>query len=408
MVAQDIVQVSVGPDYTSQAYYTLSNDNITSLVNDSWDLAFTTGTFDAGVHYNEAIKSAMGALVPTLALYLAPTNNFDDVIDVSDLVDSLYNPDKSWDYGAFNSVRNPDNLVDFGWGMYNPATHVVEGNKVFVLKLRDDRWKKIRIESLANGILTVKYADLDGGNEKAIEINKTNYSASPLALFSFETENLTTGPANWDLLFTRYVSEQDAGGGNIVQYPVTGALSGRNVEVAEARDIDPIDVDHEDFIDSLKTDIDIIGWDWKRFDLGAFKWILDDRRAYFIKTPSSRLWKIFFTEFAGSRTGNIVFDKTDLGQLTAVENDQGNFVDFGVFPNPVDESFTISFSLKNEIDNVQIRMVDALGKTHWRSEVKANVGLNVLDIRRPKLSPGNYIIQVSDDTHTLSRMVFMK
>ena len=172
LISQTDVEVSTGASYSNQAFYTLSDDGTTTLDNESWDIAFSTDAEGAAILYNESAKISFGDPVPNLRLYLAPTDDFADVIDSAMLTDSLYNGEASWDDGAFNSEKDDGNPLDYGWGVLNSGTQVIEGTKVYALKLWDDTWRKIKIESLDNGVYTMKYANLDGSNETTVAIDK--------------------------------------------------------------------------------------------------------------------------------------------------------------------------------------------------------------------------------------------
>jgi hypothetical protein len=83
LFSQDIVQVSIGANYANQVYYTLADDEMTMLSNDSWDLAFAqTASFEAGIHVNESITISFGGTSPSDSLFLVPSNNFEDEIDL--------------------------------------------------------------------------------------------------------------------------------------------------------------------------------------------------------------------------------------------------------------------------------------------------------------------------------------
>lgn len=406
--AQDFVQVSVGASYSNQAYYTLSNDAVSILPNESWDLAFATIPGSGAIFYNESSRSSMAATAPELRLYLAPTDNFADVITVSSLTDSLYNPETDWETGAFNTVRNENDPNDYGWGTFNATAQSIAGNKVFALKLRDNNWIKLSIESMANSVFTVKYAGLDGSGETTITVDKTDFAGSPFAFFSFETEMATASPAGWDLLFARYRDALDPGTGEVVQYEVTGVLSGPGVETAEARNVDPQSVSYEPYLDSLSSEMDVIGQDWKFFDLGAFIWVLDPERAYFVKTAENRLWKIVFYEFDGSTTGNTTFEKTDLGLLSGLENPAGNFLDLGVYPNPVAEEMTVAFSLKEGRPKLKMYLSNALGQLVWQTNVQGHAGLNVINLHPGELAAGFYTLALGSGSDAVTAKVIKR
>lgn len=406
--AQEFADISVGASYANQAYYTLETDEVVSLENESWDLAFTIAEGSAGVLYNESATLSFTGDAPLLRVYLAPTNDFGDVFDPTVLADSLYNGEASWEDGAFNSVREDDDPLDYGWGVYNEATDVIEGNRVFAFKLRNEEWLKVQVVSLGNGVYTVKYAELDGSNEQTVSIDKADFGDSPLALFSFETGEAVASPAGWDLLFGRYLAALDNGSGEIQQYTVTGVLHGPGIEIAEARNIDPETVAYEPYLDSLETRLDVIGHDWKYFDLGEFEWVLDPERAYFIKTADDELWKVVFLTFTGSGSGNTVIEKTFLGELTSVSTPLSNFEDLGIFPNPVKDQFTLSLTLRSAQPNLPLSLFNDAGQLLWRAEVDAQAGLNVWSFEAPDVVSGVYRLVVGEINDVVVKTVVIQ
>ncbi len=393
--AQEEVTVSVGNNYSNQAYYNIDTDAVTTLDNESWDLAFSTGPTDGGIFLNEATKAVFSGTIPDLKLWLGLTTDFSDPIDPGTLTDSLFNEEEDWQNGAFNSFKDDLDPSDFGWGFYDSGDNSVVGIRVFALKLRNGNWKKIKVESMIGGVYTMKYADLNGNNETTVAIDKADFAGSPMAYFSFETGTAVASPADWNFLFTRYLDEL-GGAGTPIQYQVTGVLSGPGVEVAEARYIDPSTVDYEDYIDSFDTHLDVIGQDWKYFNLTTFSWVLESDLAFFAKMPNNDLWKLVFTGFGGSTTGNFIFEKTYLGQLTGLTEAGSNLRDFGVFPNPSSGECTLSFSLAEARENVPLRMVNGLGQEVWRSDVVGHSGLNALTLNTRNFPVGIYYVLIGE------------
>ena len=242
--------------------------------------------------------------------------------------------------------------------------------------------------------------------KQQLPLIKDDYSDSPFAFFSFGNGAATASPANWDLLFARYYSGLDAGG-EITQYLVTGVLSGPGIEIAQANNINPITVDYQLYLDSMETRLDVIGHDWKYFDLGEFSWVIDLQRAYFVKQPDQHLWKLVFIDFGGSGNGTSTFVKEDLGLLNSIENPASNFIDFGVFPNPVRDEFTLSFSLKVKRNNLQVYLVNSLGQRVWNKTVDGNAGLNVFNYQAPAVPSGVYQLVVGEGNDLMPSTLFI-
>jgi len=257
--AQEFDQISVGSSYSDQTFYDLETGEKTTIDGDSWDIAFTVFGFqDAGVFINEAAPS-MGV---ELELYDLGFEDFETQVTQADVIDRLYNSDKSWMNGAFNEGRDLSDFTDFGWGFYNPATMSVDGLKLYAIKLRNGQFLKFKIEGLIGTEYTFRYANLDGSNEKSVSFDKTTYSGNQMAYFSFDSEEvMDLEPEGWDLVYKRYSSPVEAAPDEILNYVVTGILTADGVKVAQADGVDPVTVLESDFINDYTSDIDVIGFD---------------------------------------------------------------------------------------------------------------------------------------------------
>ncbi len=391
------VTVSNGRGYAEQSFYTLSDDNTSTITNESWDIAFTTiGLQDAGIHINESANFSMGATGAELEVYAAPTTNWDDTIDETMLTNRLYNDDKSWTYGgAFNQGRDLTDPFDFGWGTYDFMTNMVNGEKVFAVKLRDGSWKKIQFQGITITTYNFRYADLDGSNEMTQSFDKTDYENGTMAFFSFGTGEVMAAPQDkWDLLFTRYASPVTQMGMTL-NYVVTGVLSRNGVEVAEAKNVDPATVEFATYQDSLSEDIDVIGYDWKSFQ---GMWMLDDKRAYFVKDVDDTMWKINFISFEGSGTGNSVFSK---GQLASTKGTIDAINQFAISPNPAQSQTQIVFDWNTKPTVLNGQLFNIQGQLVRNYNIQTNNGLNAFTLNNLPTASGIYILKISDNSQSL-------
>jgi hypothetical protein len=391
------VEASYGPSYTQQAFYQLSTDNSVNLPNDAWDIAFTTqGLQDAGLFINEAAGSGG----TELALFLVPGKTFEETITQDELGERLFNDEQNWQFGAFNQMRAQGDPFDYGWGRYNPTDMAVEGTQLFALQLRDGSFRKLEISALNGTIYEVRHAAFDGSGEVVFSLNKAEYPDTGLVFYSLTDNQAVTdipSTGEWDLLFTRYSTPLDDGTGNTLNYLLTGTLSGVNVEVAQADGIDPQTVNYEDYTDAYESVLDVIGYDWKSFDLDNFAWSLPADRAYFVKTDEGKIWKIVFIDFEGSSTGNTVFEKTDLGIVNTV--DHSLVEDFTVFPNPARTQATVSLTLKHAA-SVQLSLFNAAGQRVWSAADSRPAGFQVLEIPVSNLSAGTYWLSIQSPATT--------
>ncbi len=335
--AQDFVQVSVGPQYAMQSFYNLDTDKVDQIPNESWDIAFSNiGRQDAGVIINEA-ASLSGA---PLELYSAYENNWDNPMGTQDTLtqdNRLYNTEKSWTEGAFNSSKNPMNPFDYGWGEYIPQEQRVVGNKVFILKMRDGSLKKIQITEGGVSDYTFIYANMDGSDEQVRKVARE--PGVGVMFFSITDDTAFPLPQDCDLMFKRYAKPLDDGAGGILDYVVLGVLAAPGVETVRAAGVDPNAVDHADYYDSYTATTDNIGHDWKVFDLNEGGWVVPEDRTYFAAAKSGKIYQMTFIDFEGSSTGTSTFIKTCIGSTSTLEELD---IELNIFPNPTSDYLNVN------------------------------------------------------------------
>ncbi len=411
LLAQDLQQISCGAGYNQQSYVRIADGTEKKVNNNAWDLMFTAFGFqDAGIFINESSGSSMGQNLPQTELYYANTSDFNAIITLDSTITSTkyLNSEASWSFGAFNETRNPASPFDFGWGVYNPAMQRVEGNKVFVIKLRDGSYKKIKIESLTGTNYNIKYANLDGSNEVVKSISKTtNNTAKQLVFYSFNTNDVVdvmpTG--GFDIMYGRYTSlARDPNGTIEQQYNVTGVLTGPGALVAVAKDINPKTVVFNDYADKFGTRIDLIGHDWKT--LTGTSWLIPQDRAYFIKTVDKRVWKIVFIDFEGSATGTAVFEKTE---ISISSNSELTGLETGISPNPIQDELIITLDNKGMIaKQLNIEIMDQTGRMVLKNTIAHFDGFNVLSVNAAEWNSGLYIIRISNEKQESITQKFVK
>jgi Secretion system C-terminal sorting domain/HmuY protein len=409
--AQSFQEISTGAGYNKQSFIKLSDGSQKQINNDAWDLAFTAFGFqDAGIFINESSGSSMGQNLPLTELYYALTNDFGAAIDLEAIKDYKYlNSESSWNFGAFNEVRDTLNPFDFGWGAYQPTTNRVVGNKVYVLKLRNGEYRKIKIESLTGTTYTFRYAKLDGSSEVTKTLNKlTDNKGQKLIFFSFTTnETVDVLPSGgFDLMYCRYISiAKDPNGTIVQQYNVTGVLTGPGILTAEADGVNPATVTYTDYTDKLSAQTDIIGYDWKA--LTGISWVLDVDKVFFVKTTDNHMWRLHFIDFEGSSTGTAVMEKTDLGLFSSSNELVG--IQTGIFPNPVDDQLILSLDITEATANdINIDITNANGQVMTNRVVKNQQGLKVFEISTGDWNKGIYLVRITTGPKQISTQKIVK
>ncbi len=404
--AQSFVELSCGAGYSKQAYYRFSDDQTIQIKNDSWDIAFTAnGLQDAGIFINESSASSFTDPQPEVELYLAPTTDFNDPILPGAFIDRRYNDEKTWLYGGLNADRNPANPFDYGWGIYMPMSNKVVGQRVFVIKLRNGNYRKLSIDSLVVNTYYFRSANLDGSDEQTFSINKTEHAQAGFAYFSLDLGKLLVNPpVGWDLFWGRHTTPLDDMQGGIIEYNVTGILSGPGIAVAEADSVDPLTVDFyaDGYSGLLSKDPTVIGSDWKTFDFSA-GWIIDPDRVFFVKTRDNHIWRMTIVDFEGISTGTMVFEKYDLGLLSALESGLQGAAAPAMGPNPARPGQEIFLNWNYETGKASLYLTDLSGRLVWNNTFMAKEGFQIGGNLPESLPAGTYFLTLQQGAQRWSQ-----
>jgi hypothetical protein len=325
LAAQTATTVSTTPGNAEQVWYSLQNGVVANAPLDEWDLAFEMAGFTASIRVNTAkgitVYETNAAIADWDAVNSVDTANWTPV----------WNADSSWSVAALshgNDLADPDG-VNVGWGIYNMVTHVIQGSKIYALQMPDASWKKLKINSLAAGTYNFTYADLDGANAHTEDLVKANFSGKNFGYFSFATnstldrEPLTT---DWDLLFTKYT------GFVPTPYGVAGVLQNKDVTALQVDGVPTADAEWTSA--PLSDASNIIGSDWKSYDFNQGAYTVVGDRTYFVKDVAGNIWKLVFTAYGGSATGDMSFNQ-EMVSATGVAEQAAHTGTLIVAPNPV-------------------------------------------------------------------------
>lgn len=410
LFSQEYYLVEIGANYANQAYYTIETDESIMVGNNTWDLAFAnTSSFEFGIHVNESVDLSFTGPSPKTLLFQAPSNDFNAIITEEEIGDSLYNNEQSWAIGAVNMLRDTSNSNDFGWGVYNPNNNSILGNRVFVIQLRDNSYRKFIVESFIGGIYTLKHANLDGSDEKVALINKADYSNSHLILFSFlDNSVIDNNPTTWDLSFQRYSDLDPNNVGVFVEYTVTGILTAPGVLTIQVDDADADNIKFEDYKDKFETTTDVIGQDWKYFSFET-GWEIIDNRVFFVKTANNHLWQMVLYDFSGSSAGGYAFGFWDLGIVAKIDDLKSNFNNCTIVPNPIKSGneFTVVLESKNT-QKTSVKLININGQVIYSTKKTFNEGLNYFNIPCEYSISGNYLLTIDNGSDKIVRQVSIK
>lgn len=374
--------VTMGAGYVNQSFYSLSNGEVLTSNNTNWDISFSLSAYSATIRTN----GGMGT-----TLYKYPNGDLSSWSDVDTLgIDSwpnLMNSEESWSQGSFNTNQQD---FDMGWGNYDVITHNVIGHSIYLLNTVDGEWKKLIIEQLVDGVFSFKYANIDGSNEVIASIDQSDYADKNFVYYSLTSDSIIDrepSMSEWDLTFTKYVSQVSPE----MYYSVAGALSNKNVEVAEVNDLsDPLsynEYESQDFLLEMNT----IGYDWKTLNMDTFSYELEESRCYFVKNLEGSIYRIVFTDFTGNSSGEITLNKELISGSSVIDVDNNNINSFSVYPNPASDNATIIIDA--EADNVQLYICDGSGKKIVETQVSN--GFQATNISLSNLESGLYFVSVT-------------
>ncbi len=393
------VNLTMNPGYSDMSYFKLETNTQTNFAANSWDIAFLrVSAFDIDIRSNAhngiEVLEASNNIADWSSINLADQDNWP----------LLYNSETDW-FGSFSQGS-----ATYGWGEYNPATHHVAGTVIFVLKYANGDYVKFINEDFFNGY-TFRYSKWNGSSwdaDQTVTIPNANNPDNKYNYFSFQNENeVVAEPAitDWDFVFTKYYI--DFFGDGSVYYPVTGVLhNSSTVEVAEnietANDPLPSEISL-----NFSTDISTIGSDWKEF--GGSEFIVDSDKKYYVKYENGTIYRMYFTEFDGSATGNLTFNFEDITDVLDIE-DITDTVSFGVYPNPsIDKKINLVYdvaSLNKDKNEVIIYTIN--GVKVYQSTLTNNTGFYNKTLDLSNLESGIYILQFVSGKFNSTKKIVLK
>ena len=392
-IAQQTIDVSMGAGYTSEVYYKLDTQTAITFQADSWDVAFLRNDdFNLSVRVNDGIDIKVFEVANTPEQYGSV-----DVSNQNDWVE-LVNGNTNWEDGAFMQGS-----ATFGFGEYNPATNHVEGTIIYVLQYDDGSYRKMIIEDYF-GAYTFKYATWDGStwsSDTTATVANTSNPDNRYNYYSLQNnQEVVAEPSedNWDFVFRKYTSFINPPGQN---YVVSGALHNPNVTVAQNQETSDADPNGLDYLEEINT----IGYDWKSF---TGTWNIDSDQKYYVKYDNNTVYRMYFTDFGGSASGDLSFVLQDVTDLLGFES-VGENLSFGMYPNPsLDGTITIVYENKNTtaVTNT-IRIYAVNGAQVYETTTLNNNGFFNKQLDLSFLDSGMYVLQFDSGNTTISKKLIL-
>ncbi len=388
--------IFLGANYVNQSYYSLNDGEVANVDNTDWDIAFEATSFGVGVRIN----GQMGT-----NLYSYPDGDTSDwsnldTIGISTWVQS-FDSDVAWSDGAFNRGVDTTNDNDYGWGIYNPITHHVVGDSLYVIELSDGSFKKIWIEDMYLNDITFRFAEIDGSNETSVNFDKSTYTGKNFGYYSIQNEEeIDREPDSdtWDIVFTKYIGLFDAE----TYWSLTGAMHNNNVTTAMADDVDVSTALWSDY--DMTDSIARIGWDWKWFNFTALEYEIIEDRCYFVKAQDGIVWRLIFIGFIGSGSGEIDFTIEEVGLILEV-NEYVTTNEFTMYPNPLSYG-NLTLDMTSTSSEVFVSIIDLSGKQVYSNKY-SNQGSQIQRLDLSDLTSGLYIISLESDLGKISKKLII-
>lgn len=283
-------------DYSMQHYYNLSTQSIVDSHDwIDWNLKFYAQSDNHFVKLNDAAN---------MKAYKANTTDFESVLEFNETwISRVDNPE-----GDLTKLALDLTFTD------NDSDSLLTNKEVYVLMLGFDAagntlgYKKVVIDYFYGNSYHIRFANLDGSEEFEAFIPKDetlNYVS-----FSFENEGevVQIEPDNntWDILFTRStdVTITNDFTDTIFDYSVTGViLNPYTTQAYLVSDTNFISFNKNNVNEAnLTNQLNIIGYDWKSYDLDKSTYTIRENNFYIIKDGNSLVYKLNFIGFVDPET----------------------------------------------------------------------------------------------------------
>ncbi len=400
IMAQSQNFITMGSGYANDIYYKISEGIVGVVDRVEWDLGFYTSPESFGIITN-------GGSGVDLYVYPYGDTTAWMSIDTNGMASSwpvLYNGEDSWENGAFN--RNSTGYPDYGWGVYNTITQNVVGDSLFIIKLIDGSFKKLWIikKLSVENEYTFRYADLDNSSEKEKNLKNNDYIGTNFSYFDFQSGSFFDREPNsedWDILFTKYQAMLPQG----VPFSVVGVLN--NVGV-QANKFHPVTLDFNEWYNQpLEDSKVVIGYNWKWFDLGSMQWNLEDSLLFFVNPLDGDIYKLYFTFYAGTSSGDIEFE-LEMVSMVNINEIQADDRKLQLSPNPAQELVTVSWYTDLN-DNAILRVFDLSGKEVLFRELPSNENtFKQVRLDVSNLQEGMYVISIVSGSGVINEKLMIK
>lgn len=289
----EVASVELGENYSNQIYYSLENNCIVKQNKTTdWDIAFDCKEDSFDITLNNA---------KMMRVYCLGNRTFESVTSAE--IKAVSND--SWVYD--NPTGNSDSTAIGKWWTEGSSSQIVSANNVYAI----DRGKNdlgrslgfvlLKINNFQDNSYNFEFYDLTTKTANTAKLTKDdryNYIQ-----FSFDNGgkilNLEPEKDKWDLLFTKYAELLQEDATTFLWYSVVGTLiNNRYCKAAKAGDSVFTNITYAGINANELTSIrNIIGYDWKKYNMDDNVYTVDDKKVYIIRTCNGFFFKLHFVDF---------------------------------------------------------------------------------------------------------------
>jgi hypothetical protein len=163
--------------------------------------------------------------------------------------------------------------------------------------------------------------------------------------------------------------------------------------------VDPITDEALDTL-QMSENADIIGYDWKSYDMDLGEYVLADDRCYFVTATNGNIYRLIFTGYGGSATGDI-----DMSIVLEVESENSIHEltsNFNIYPNPsIGGILNVAKDFNNSVEMI---IYNAAGQIVVSEVLNSNItSLNTSD-----LQAGFYSVVLRSNTVFVQKSLIIK
>lgn len=279
-----IDSVSQGETYDNTVFFRFEDGLKTERNINTWSLAFESAANGWHIRLNNGRNAGISATDST---------NFS----------ATYTTSTTTEWQNDRSSGHPDSTAVGQW--LNPQT-LASNNQVFILNIGNDlpaaeRYRKVQFLSISDTSYSFKYANLDGTDERQVNLTKsTGTTYTYFDFISATTVDYAPVPADYDIVFTKYRTIL-MNGTEPMPYNVNGViLNPVNTTAAKldatTRTFDSLNLQTLGSV-VFSESADIIGHDWKFYDLNGTSTYQITPNLFIVKDSKGAVWKLTFIGF---------------------------------------------------------------------------------------------------------------